>query len=233
MRPKIEQQGLGKVGWSLLLIGCFVAGVFIINFIFPYFFKHLFYPPRADSIWSAAGLGDLDYVERELESGVDPNAIQESTGATPLERASVHGHMDVMRRLLQAGADPDFGIAVVTAAVNNEPEAISLLISAGASPDQQDSRGWSAIHHAANRGHADVIEVLVRAGVDVDSGPKEWMAPLHMAAMTAKLEAVEKLLELGAKKDALDAAGNRPIDYANRTYPPLAREYSEIRKLLK
>ena len=59
--------------------------------------------PTADDLVEAAGNGSVDEVDRLLRAGVRPNAT--SFGVTPLVAAAEHGHGDVIRRLIAAGAD--------------------------------------------------------------------------------------------------------------------------------
>ena len=59
--------------------------------------------PTADGLVEAAGKGDRDEVDRLLRAGVSPDA--ESFGVTPLAAAATHGHVDVIQRLIAAGAN--------------------------------------------------------------------------------------------------------------------------------
>ena len=64
--------------------------------------------------------------------------LETSEGCTCLHSASVSGHLDVVKYLVEAGGK-------------------ELLFST-------DERGWSALHYAAIKGHVDVVECLVRLG---------------------------------------------------------------------
>ena len=54
----------------------------------------------------AAYLGDLEQVVSYIESGHDPNAFS-ICGSTMLMSAATNGHVEVVRFLLQHGADPN------------------------------------------------------------------------------------------------------------------------------
>lgn len=59
--------------------------------------------PTADDLIEAAGKGSLDEVDRLLRAGVSPNAAR--FNVTPLVAAAEHGHVEVIQRLIDAGAD--------------------------------------------------------------------------------------------------------------------------------
>jgi ankyrin repeat protein len=65
-------------------------------------------PNDAILCWASLGACD-DIVQRLLEQGVDPNEPDKDQ-MTPLIRASMQGHVPVVRRLLAAGADPSVGV---------------------------------------------------------------------------------------------------------------------------
>ncbi len=47
-------------------------------------------------------------------------------------------------------------------------ERVEKLIAEGVDFDATDSRGNTAIYHAASKGHADVVEALAQAGADIE-----------------------------------------------------------------
>lgn len=77
------------------------------------------------ALYIAARAGEVEIVKRLLEYGASTKIFQATSGWTPLIVASSEGHISVVDALLRAGADP-------------------------AAPDNS---GWTAIDHAAFRGH--------------------------------------------------------------------------------
>ena len=96
-----------------------------------------------DSITIAAALGDEDRV-RELLGG-DPSLAndRESGGKRPLSAAAERNHVGIVKRLLDAGADPNLeegpncpkGYALWAAAHFGHLEVATMLLDAGADPN--------------------------------------------------------------------------------------------------
>ena len=73
--------------------------------------------------------------------------------------------VDVNGTVLRHGETP-----LMFAARTGRPEAVKLLLEAGAKVDAKDTmRQTTALMWAAEQGHAEVIELLVAAGADVNA----------------------------------------------------------------
>ena len=57
-----------------------------------------------------------------------------------------------------------------------------------------DSRGQTALHHAASVGNVAVLCALIDAGADVDAKDATECTPLHMAAMFKATDCISHLL---------------------------------------
>lgn len=111
-------------------------------------------------MWAAAE-NNLSTVQLLIDSGADLHAKSSPTGPagwdgsrtgafSPLMFAVRAGHLDMIRLLLDAGANPDDTLsdgtsAIVLAAKNGHYEAGTLLLQAGADPNADD-QGWTALH---------------------------------------------------------------------------------------
>lgn len=60
--------------------------------------------PASSELGDAAAKGDVRRVQELLAAGADVAQVDEEQGMTPLMLAAHHGHADVVRALLQAGA---------------------------------------------------------------------------------------------------------------------------------
>lgn len=136
--------------------------------------------------------------------------------------AIVSGDIDALTSLVDeygALAIIDERTALHIAADAANPEAVALLVEAGADVDARDARertNWTAIHFAANSDCGPCIDVLLEAGAD----PKDkdrfqpGRAAIHVAASVNATEALAALLNGGVEVDALDNGSGHALMWA-------------------
>ncbi|WP_412060239.1 ankyrin repeat domain-containing protein [Rubrivirga sp. IMCC45206] len=139
----------------------------------------LFDEPPAPSLFEAAASGDLAAITAALAE--DPYATQLTDGIyrTALMHAAEHGHVEVLRALLDAGAE-----------VN--AKAVS------ANDFAYDQTEDTALHDAARGGHAEAVALLLAAGADPSATNFDGATPLHRAVYAASPAVVRLLLAAGA-----------------------------------
>lgn len=125
-----------------------------------------------------------------LRAGASPNAAN-AEGTTPLYAGAQNEAIEMVRGLLEAGADPNVeskdeseGLPLCGAACWGSLETVVELLKHGADPNLREDGGTGAtpLSWAATNGHADVARVLrdargrtpleaaeERAGKDVES----------------------------------------------------------------
>jgi hypothetical protein len=175
---------------------------------------------------------------------------------TPLISAASVGDADVVRALIEAGADldavsaPDSGgapssTALVHAAVFGMTEVLDVLVAAGARIDSLetaaaagDVTGWPlrALVFAAQYQRLEVIDQLITAGTPVNEPDAEWgRLPLHTAAGNGQAASVRRLLAHGADPDLRDPLHNRTAldecQLPNR--PPDSPAHDEVEAILR
>jgi hypothetical protein len=118
--------------------------------------------------------------------------------ATPLVRAAGTGDVEVVRLLLDAGADPDgaCGCAggetpIWAATVVGAADVVAELLARGGSPNAAAFAGATALHVAIQRGRGDIARLLRDGGADAelaDRGgrtPADWGGPVREEDPTA------------------------------------------------
>ena len=125
---------------------------------------------------SACRQNQVDAVRCLLEAGIGDHVdSRDRGGKTALMHASEHGHLEVARLLVEAGADihclnHDGKTALMYASVSGHLGVARLLVEAGADTDCRD-RGRQTAMHASEHGHLDVARLLVEAGAEKDGQP--------------------------------------------------------------
>ena len=117
-----------------------------------------------------------------------------------LEQAASDGKVDVVKSLIDAGANVD--LVLHKAVLEGNLEIVKTLIIAGADVNKED-----LLREAAMNGHLEVVKALIIAGADDNEG-----AALVAAAMDGHLEIVKTLINAGA--DVNSESGFRALMFA-------------------
>lgn len=154
-----------------------------------------------------------------LEAGADVN-LPDSRGNTPLHEAARRGNLDVVRILLEAGADIHATGPHLTplhaAASGGAAEIVHALLDAGADVNAGVGGYGTPLLHAVQtrRDGEAVVIVLLWAGADPDARDERGTTPLYEAAYADRPAAIRALLEAGADPDALTDHGASPLHAA-------------------
>ncbi|KAK3156477.1 hypothetical protein QOZ80_2AG0107750 [Eleusine coracana subsp. coracana] len=188
---------------------------------------------RLSALHIAAGNGHVQVVSMLLERGAHPDLLNRKK-QTPLMVAVMHGRIECVLKLLEAGAnmlmfDCVHGRTCLHhAAYYGHADCLRAVLSAAAqnsSPvtsswgfarfvNLRDERGATALHLAARQGRAECVHVLLDKGAMVSSSSWSWRGStaLHLAARAGNLACIRELLAWGADRHQRDSAGR--IAYA-------------------
>lgn len=138
---------------------------------------------------------------------------------TPIIMAAQAGRTDVVRVLLEHGADVNAvehsgKTALAYASGRDKKELAELLLSHGAKPVKDGKSAGDALHSAALVGNLGLVQRLLAEDYPVDARDKSGETPLHRAAAWGRVEAAEALLSAGAKLDAASNMGRTPLHKA-------------------
>jgi ankyrin repeat protein len=126
-------------------------------------------------------------VRELIAQGVNVNELDENRDA-PLIMAAYKGYTDIVKLLLEAGAD--------VTAVDPGMKA-------------------TALHAAAYAGHAAAARLLIEYGIEIDKqGPYNGYTALHDAVWQNNVEVAEVLIHAGANLDITSHSGETPLAFA-------------------
>ena len=126
---------------------------------------------NVDDFFKAAETGYIEELTRLLKI-VDVNS-QDKDGWTALMLASINGHTDCVKLLIDNGADANLQneverSALIYAASDGYKECVKLLIDNGADVNSQSEDGWSALMLASYNGYKECVKLLIKNGSLVD-----------------------------------------------------------------
>ncbi len=150
-----------------------------------------------------------------LAPGLAPGQATEATWW-----AATNGRADILLALLRAGADKDGGDEppLILAAEGGHLEAVRVLLEARADPDRPGWAGRTALEAASGRGHHQVVSALLGAGARLrdpatPGAPNLLAALVGIPALRADLERYLRQLPAGERDRALrEASRHAPVE---------------------
>jgi uncharacterized protein len=102
------------------------------------------------------------------------------------------------------------------AALANDADAVSALLTQGANPNAPDRQGFTALHFAAQEGALAAAEILLAAGAQVDAANSYGNTPLWTAVFNSRGrgELIQLLRRHGADPWHLNNTGHTPVSAA-------------------
>lgn len=155
------------------------------------------------SVAEAGKRGDLATIDRLLGLGLDIDGSDEH-GATALLHASGTGQLDLVRALLERGADPR----------------------------HCNAREISPVAAAILAGRQDVVELLVARGVELEAPVLGRLSALGLASACLRQPLVDWLLRRGADIEAR-AAAESPLEIVLELVFDAARPLAPIQSMLE
>lgn len=127
---------------------------------------------------------DVLKLQELIANGVDVNECDTEFGVSPLKIAASIGDIEIVRKLIKAGA------------------IINI----------KDNTGVTPLHSAAEKGHKEVINILIDNGADVNAKDKvHGVTPLHVAIFNGRNEVLELLILKGSDVNLATKAGETPL----------------------
>lgn len=122
-----------------------------------------------EDLWDACISGNLKKANKSISKGANVNALdtrKNKSGRRPLNWAAFYGHSEIVKLLLDNGADID----------------------------GQNNTGFTPVHHAVENNKKDLVILLIAAKADVSIANKRGEKPLD-TALEQKNNAIVELLK--------------------------------------
>ena len=159
---------------------------------------------------------DLRAVELFITAGMNPEVLDGS----PLQKATEHGHIEIVKLLLDHSADVNAKAtvnwtALMAASRGGHAEIVRLLLDHGADVNVKGSRG-TALKTASSEGHTEIVRLLLESPVEVNIKNDVGNTALMDASRGGHLGIVRLLLNHDQDVDVKKNAGNTALMYASR-----------------
>lgn len=155
-------------------------------------------------IFEAASIGDIDTLNPLIKN--DPSHINSysNDGFTPLGLASFFGHIELVKLLLDQGADPNIAAnnsfkvtPLHSACAISNYDIAKILIEKGANVNAKQIQGVTPLHSAAHNGQAKLVKLLLKNGAEINSKMDDGKTPLFMAEEKGFIETSELIKKYG------------------------------------
>lgn len=189
----------------------------------------------------AAADGDIEFIKDHIAEHPNPDDVRGEWGSTALSLATWKSHHEIIRFLLDAGANPDesvYGGTPVSIAITlGDTISFDLLIKRcnlklrskeGFSPLQSACSSLNpsndAVHH--------MVLALLKAGLDPNIQGPDGSLPLIWLAKNQREMAIVALLEHGADPRKTDQTGSSAISEAQKQLEVARQSLAHTEKLL-
>ncbi len=132
--------------------------------------------------------------------------IKNRDGLTPLYIASQNGYLEIVRELIQQGANVDLcgvenATPLIVASFSGHLEIVQELLQHQANVNCKTNSGYTALHEACLFGNLSVVQELLKHNPDVNAMLNDGTTPLFLACQNGHADVAQVLLQYGANID--------------------------------
>ncbi len=208
-----------------------------------------------EAVAHAAMSNDAPALENLIKEGISIDETSPLDGKTALHTAAARGYTDVVRWLLDYGANPDIkddagntaqscaqkaGHAKVAQMLEeaskllNQPVAERVTLAATGDINERDAYGYTALHWAASRGNVQAVRDLIAQGADLNKMNSIGLTALTLAAMNGCENIVRLLIDNGADINMSSNKITTPLGMARHGgYPAIVQLLKDAPKRQK
>ncbi len=177
--------------------------------------------PLHATIDEAIARGDADDVRRHLDRDASLANGSERARMRPLHQAILRRRPEIVRLLLERGADPrlpdgSLRSPLQMAVERGDLAVVDSLLRAGAEVNGRDKAGWTPLHHAGAKNQLPIARRLIEGGADPTILSQLGGTALHEAAVGGGPELLRLLIESGADPAIVSQTGVTALDLARQ-----------------
>ncbi|KAB0394807.1 hypothetical protein E2I00_000449, partial [Balaenoptera physalus] len=167
-------------------------------------------PVDVPSFLKAALENKLPVVEKFLSDKNNPDVCDEYK-RTALHRACLEGHLAIVEKLIEAGAQTEFRdmVNIFLCLEVSQTSVLTPRDTAGSCILQLLS---TALHVAVRTGHYECAEHLIACEAERNAKDREGDTPLHDAVRLNRYKMIRLLIMYGADLNIKNCAGKTPTD---------------------
>jgi ankyrin repeat protein len=151
---------------------------------------------RTTALYRAAKQGQFAIVHLLLRHGANPNP-RRNDGKSLVRLLADDGLTEMLRLLLEYGANVQHQGAVPQAAWGGHYTVIQLLLEYGADVDEIEKQ--TALYRASSKGYPQIVELLLREGANVHYMTTSGHSALYRAVENENYQCARLLLSYGAR----------------------------------
>jgi len=196
-------------------------------------------PPRDFPLLEAIKKDDLKTVKSILKNMSADSARREvngrgHTGDTPLAVAAWRGNLEIVKLLVEHGADVNAGkdrgkrTPLLEAAAEGHADVVEYLIAKGADVNAGGNgitpllaaSSWGRLSSTSTGDRTKTVHILLEKGADINAQDASWLktgrTPLMYAVMMGDAAMVQEFLARGARLDLKDKDGDTALALAEK-----------------
>ncbi|SFD38359.1 hypothetical protein SAMN04488168_13613 [Bacillus sp. 491mf] len=193
----------------------------------------------AKEIRTAIKQNNVERVVELIDSDMEILNISMRPFGTFLHVAATHGKLEIVKRLIELGADINKhggvygGGALNQAASKGQFEIVRYLLTCGAEMDVSESER-NPLFGAIQGGYIDIVKLLIENGIDIHvKYTGEYMENMNAVAFAHEQGQIEiaNVLNSGKKEEYKDTTQNGKteiLDYITEQFGPINNTISEI-----
>lgn len=177
-------------------------------------------PMMRSALMERVGHGDVAGTRLLLQNGANPNGNDQVRGMRPLIMAAYEGNVDIVKLLLQYGANIEImDHAAITpvqwASKNNQFEMVQLLLSSGADVNTAEGSDVTMVHAAIMNQRVEMLDLLLKNGANVNAQDDSGQTPLMFTVLWPSTPMLQIILNRNPDLTLRDERGRTALEIAN------------------